>query len=73
MNDVYGRIITDANLPVQKTALASSERSGVQLLDCGEGCQGRYEVVTENVLVACTDDYARAREYYFKETSRVSA
>lgn len=73
MNDVYGRMITDANLPVQKTILASSERTGVQLLDCGENCQGRYEVVTGNVLVACTDDYARARDYYFRETSRLSA
>jgi len=73
MNDVYGRMITDANLPVQKTMLASSERTGVQLLDCGENCQGRYEVVTGNVLVACTDDYARARDYYFRETSRLSA
>lgn len=73
MNDVYGRMITDANLPVQKTMLASSERTGVQLLDCGENCQGRYEVVTGNVLVACTDDYARARDYYFSETSRLSA
>lgn len=73
MNDVYGRLITDANLPVQKTMLASSERTGVQLLDCGENCQGRYEVVTGNVLVACTDDYARARDYYFRETSRLSA
>ena len=73
MNDVYGRMIPAASLPIQKTVLASSERTGVQLLDCGEDCQGRYEVVTENVLVACTDDYARAREYYFKETSRLSA
>ncbi|MEN4559583.1 MULTISPECIES: hypothetical protein [Pantoea] len=73
MNDVYGRMITDANLPIQKTVLASSERTGVQLLDCGEDCQGRYEVIAGNVLVACTDDYARARDYYFKETSRVSA
>lgn len=73
MNDVYGRMITDANLPVQKTMLASSERTGVQLRDCGENCQGRYEVVTGNVLVACTDDYARARDYYFRETSRLSA
>lgn len=72
MNDVYGRMITDANLPVQKTMLASSERTGVQLLDCGEDCQGRYEVITGNVLVACTDDYARARDYYFGETSRVT-
>lgn len=73
MNDVYGRMITDANLPVKKTMLAWSERTGVQLLDCGENCQGRYEVVTGNVLVACTDDYARARDYYFRETSRLSA
>ncbi|EFM17772.1 hypothetical protein [Pantoea sp. aB] len=73
MNDVYGRMIPDTGLPIQKTVLASSERTGVRLLDCGEDCQGRYEVITENVLVACTDDYARAREYYFKETSRLSA
>lgn len=73
MNDVYGRMITDANLPVQKTVLASSERTSVQLLDCGEDCQGRYEVITGNMLVACTDDYARARDYYFRETSRVTA
>ncbi|MEL7698466.1 MULTISPECIES: hypothetical protein [Pantoea] len=73
MNDVYGRMITDANLPVEKTVLASSQRTGVQLLECGEDCQGRYEVITDNVLVACTDDYARARDYYFRETSRVSA
>lgn len=73
MNDVYGRMITDANLPLQKTVLASSQRTGVQLLDCGADCQGRYEVITGNVLVACTDDYARARDYYFRETSRISA
>mgnify|MGYP001046975307 CR=1 FL=1 len=73
MNDVYGRMITDAILPVQKTVLASSERTGVQLLDYGEDCQGRYEVITGNMLVACTDDYARARDYYFRETSRVTA
>lgn len=72
MNDVYGRMISTGR-PIQKTVLASSERTGVQLLDCGEDCQGRYEVVTKNVLVACTDSYARAREYYFKETSRLSA
>ncbi|KKB02698.1 hypothetical protein [Pantoea anthophila] len=72
MNDVYGRMITDANLPVKKTVLVSSERTGVQLLDCGEDCQGRYEVITDNMLVACTDDYARARDYYFRETSRIS-
>jgi len=71
MNDVYGRMIS-TGMPIQKTVLASSVRTGVQLLDCGEDCQGRYEVVTENVLVACTDSYARARDYYFKEASRVS-
>lgn len=73
MNDVYGRMITDANLPLQKTVLASSQRTGVQLLDCGADCQGRYEVITGNVMVACTDDYARARDYYFRETSRIGA
>lgn len=71
MNDVYGRMISTGR-PIQKTVLASSERTGVQLLDCGENCQGRFEVVTKNVLVACTDSYARARDYYFKETSRLT-
>ena len=71
MNDVYGQMIS-TGVPIQKTVLASSVRTGVQLLDCGEDCQGRYEVVTKNVLVACTDSYARARDYYFKETSRLT-
>lgn len=72
MNDVYGRMIPTVGQPIQKTVLASSERTGVQLLDCGENCQGRFEVVTKKVLVACTDSYARARDYYFKETSRLT-
>lgn len=73
MNDVYGKMIPTAGLPIDKTVIASSERTGVQLLDCGEDCQGRYEVITENVLVACTDDYTKARDYYFSETCRISA
>lgn len=73
MNDVYGRMIPTAGLPIDKTVMASSERTGVQLLDCGEDCQGRYEVIANNVLVACTDDYTKARDYYFRETSRISA
>lgn len=59
------------SLPIDKTVLASSPKTAVQLLDCGEGYQGRYEVVVLNVLVACTDDYAGARGYYFKEASRI--
>lgn len=73
MNDVYGRMIPTAGLPINKTIMASSERTGVQLLDCGKDCQGRYEVIANNVLVACTDDYTKARDYYFSETSRISA
>lgn len=73
MNDVYGRMIPAAGLPIDKTVMASSERTGVQLLDCGKDCQGRYEVIANNVLVACTDDYTKARDYYFSETSRISA
>ena len=42
MNDVYGRMIPTAGLLIDKTVMASSERTGVQLLNYGEDCQGRY-------------------------------
>lgn len=63
----------DTGLPIDKTVLATSIKAGVQLLDCGEGHEGRYEVVVQNVLAACTDDYPGARAYYFKEASRIRA
>lgn len=73
MKNLFGNVVPVSGLPVDKTVLASSGKSGVQLLDCGEECQGRYEVVSQGVLVACTDNYAKASDYYFKESARISA
>ena len=73
MKNLFGNVVPMSGLPVDKTVLASSGKSGVQLLDCGEECQGRYEVVSQGVLVACTDNYAKASDYYFKESARISA
>lgn len=71
MGKFLGRKALPGQLAIDKAVLASSAKSGVKLLDCGEGHQGRYEVEAHGKLVACTDDYARARSYYFKETSRI--
>jgi len=73
MKNLFGNVVPMSGLPVDKTVLASSGKSGVQLLDCGEEFQGRYEVVSQGVLVACTDNYAKASGYYFKESARISA
>jgi len=73
MKTIFGKVIPANGLPIDKTVLASSGKSGVQLLDCGEEFQGRYEVVSQSVLVACTDSYAKASDFYFKESARVSA
>ena len=73
MKNIFGNVVPANGLPIDKTVLASSGKSGVQLLDCGEEFQGRYEVVSQGVLVACTDNYAKASEYYFKESARISA
>jgi len=73
MKNIFGNAVPAHGLPVDKTVLASSGKTGVQLLDCGEKFQGRYEVIAKGVLVACTDSYAKASEYYFKESARVSA
>nr|WP_314431740.1 hypothetical protein [uncultured Pantoea sp.] len=73
MKTIFGKVIPANGLPIDKTVLASSGKSGVQLLDCGEEFQGRYEVVSQGVLVACTDSYAKAGDFYFKESARVSA
>jgi len=73
MKNIFGNAVPAHGLPVDKTVLASSGKAGVQLLDCGEQFQGRYEVIAKGMLVACTDSYAKASDYYFKESARVSA
>lgn len=73
MKNIFGNAVPAHGLPVDKTVLASSGKAGVQLLDCGEQFQGRYEVIAKGMLVACTDSYAKASDYYFKESARISA
>lgn len=60
-------------LPIDKTVLAESSKTDTQLLDCGEGTEGRYEVISQGVLIACTDDYTVASNHYFKASAAVAS
>lgn len=72
MKNYFGKEAVLKTLPIEKTILAQSVKTHTQLLDVGEGFDGRYEVVAKGVLVCCTNDYTKARSYYFSESGRIS-